>query len=62
MFPMALVTIGSPLRFLHDHLGMKTLLVSLFRLLVASRTVHPLIRSLRATLGMLIIFNMGMAI
>jgi hypothetical protein len=62
MFSVTIVTIGRPFHPFHDHLRVKALQVFLFRLLVASRTVHLFIRSLLSTLGMFIIFNMGMAI
>jgi hypothetical protein len=62
MFPVTVITIGRPLRPFHDHLGMEALQVFLLRLLVAGRTVHPFVCRLPSTLGMFIIFNMGMAI
>jgi hypothetical protein len=62
MFSVTIITIGRPLRPLHDHLGMEALQVFFLRLLVASRTVHPFVRRLPPALGMFIIFNMGVAI
>src|SRR4030043_4655 len=62
MFSVTIITISCPLHPLHDHLRMKTLLVFLACLLVASGTVHLLVRSLLPPLGMFVIFNMGVAI
>jgi hypothetical protein len=62
MFSVTIITIGCPLRSLHDHLGMEALQVFFLCLLVASRTVHPFVRRLLPTLGMFIIFNMDVAI
>jgi hypothetical protein len=62
MFPVTIITIGCPLHPLHDHLGMKALLIFFICLLVARCTVYLLIRSLLPTLGMFIIFDMGVAI
>jgi hypothetical protein len=62
MFSVAIITIRCPLRPFHNHLGMEALQVFFLRLLVTSRTVHPFVRYLPPTLGMFIIFNMGVAI
>jgi len=62
VFSVTIITIGRPFCPFHDQLGMKALQVFFFSLSVTSRAVHPLIRSLLSTLGMFIIFNMGVAI
>jgi hypothetical protein len=59
MLPVTVLTKGDLFRALHDHLGMKTLLVFFFRLLMAGRTVHPLFRGLHSC-SMGIIPNLGM--
>src|SRR4030042_2612294 len=43
MFSVTIITIGRPLRPLHDHLGMETLQLFFLRLLVASGTVPPFV-------------------
>src|SRR4030067_1587067 len=50
---VAIITISCPLRSLHDHLGMKALLVFFVSLLMAGCTVHPFVYSLPA-LGMFV--------
>jgi hypothetical protein len=62
MFSVTIKTTGCPLLSLHDHLGMKALLIFLFRLGMASGAVDTLIRSLLPSLGMGIVLNTGMAV
>jgi hypothetical protein len=62
MFSVTIITVGCPFRPLHDHLGMEALQVFFLRLLVASGTVYPFVRRPLPALGMLVIFNMGVAI
>src|SRR4030065_266786 len=57
VFSMTIMTIGRPLRPLHDHLGMEALQGFFLRLLVASRTVHPFFRRLPPALRTFIIFT-----
>ena len=62
MFSVAVITAGCPLHPFHDHLGMKALQVFFLRFLVAGRAVHFFVRSLLPALGVLVIFDMGVAI
>ena len=61
MFSVAVLAIGSPFRALHDHLGVKPLLVFLLRLWMAGSAVHPAVNCLSAR-GMGIVPNLGMTI
>jgi hypothetical protein len=58
VLPVAIIAGSGPFRALHNHLGVKTLLVFLFRLLMARRTVHPPISYL-SSCGMGIVPDLG---
>jgi hypothetical protein len=62
MVSVAVTAISRPLRPLHDHLGVKTLLILFLRLLMTSPTIHTLISSLLPSFGVGIILNMGVTI
>jgi hypothetical protein len=62
VFSVTVITVGCPLHPLHDHLGMEALQVFFLRLLVASGTVHPLVRRLLPALCMSVILDTGVAI
>ena len=62
MFSVALVTISRPLHPLHDHLGMKALLIFFLRLLMTCPTVHGTISGFLPTLGMFVVLDTGVTV
>jgi len=62
MFPVAIITVRSPLGPLHDHFGVQTLLVLFLRRLMTPRTVYPALDRLLPPGGMGIVTDLRMAV